>query len=133
MNGLFQEIFEACIIPLLIIFARYFAKYVNKRADEIDNEQAKEYTKMLADIIKKATIKTNQTYVDALKNQNLFDDEAQAEAFKRTYKNVIDILSKESIEVLETLYNDLYSYISTTIEAEVSEAKKAKASNESNI
>jgi hypothetical protein len=55
---------------------------------------------MLTDTIINCVIATNQTYVEALKNKNAFDAEAQKEAFERTYRAVLDILSKEAYEQL---------------------------------
>ena len=78
---------------------------------------------MLAETITECVIATNQTYVNALKDKNAFDLDAQKEAFKRTYEAVMSILSEDAIHYLENIYGDLNAYITGKIEAEVNKNK----------
>lgn len=118
-----QKIFEVCIIPLLGILTTYLIIFINKKSKELqettDNELYKKYIGMLQDTVVRCVIATNQTYVDALKDKNAFDKEAQAEAFKMTYEAVIAILSDDAKEYLSSAVGDLQKYITELIEAEV--------------
>jgi hypothetical protein len=80
-----QKIFEVCIIPLLGILTTYIILFINKKSKELqdstDNELYKKYIDMLEQTVINCVIATNQTYVDALKERNAFDAEAQKEAF----------------------------------------------------
>ena len=118
-----QKIFEVCIIPLLGILTTYLIMFIKKKSKELedttDNELYKKYIEMLQDTIVRCVIATNQTYVEALKNKNAFDKEAQAEAFRMTYESVMAILTDDAKEYLSNVIGDLQTYITKLIEAEV--------------
>ena len=118
-----QKIFEVCIIPLLGILTAYLVAFIRKKSKELeettDNELYKKYIELLQDTIVRCVIATNQTYVEALKNKNAFDEEAQKEAFKMTYEAVISILSDDAKVYLANVIGDLQLYITELIEAQV--------------
>lgn len=118
-----QQIFELCVIPLLGILTTYLVKLIRKKNKELDEKVSKEvsrkYINMLADTITDCVVSTNQTYVDALKEANAFDKEAQKKAFELTYNKIMNVLTEEAKEYLTTIYGDLEIYITTKIESEV--------------
>lgn len=118
-----QKIFEVCIIPLLGILTTYLVMFIQKKTKELqettDNELYKKYIGMLQDTIVRCVIATNQTYVEALKNKNAFDKEAQAEAFRMTYESVMAILTDDAKEYLSNVIGNLQTYITRLIETEV--------------
>lgn len=118
-----QKIFEVCIIPLLGILTAYLVAFIRKKSKELeettDNELYKKYIELLQDTIVRCVIATNQTYVEALKNKNAFDEEAQKEAFRMTYEAVISILSDDAKVYLANVIGDLQLYITELIEAQV--------------
>ena len=124
-----QEIFELCVIPLLGILTTYLVKLIRKKNKELDekvsNNISKKYIDMLADTITDCVISTNQTYVDALKEANAFDKEAQKKAFELTYNKIMNVLTEDAKEYLTTIYGDLEIYITTKIESEVKLYKEA--------
>ena len=125
---LLYEILEVCIIPLLGVLTVYAVKFINKKSEEItaktDNDLAKKYVNLLSTTISDCVIATNQTYVEALKKENIFTKEAQEEAFKLTYDAVMNVLSDDAKTYLTNLYGDLTAYVQTKIEAEVNFAKQ---------
>ena len=124
-----QQIFELCVIPLLGVLTTYLVKLIRKKNEELDakvsKEVSKKYIDMLADTITDCVISTNQTYVDALKEANAFDKEAQKKAFELTYNKIMNILTEDAKEYLTTIYCDLEIYITTKIESEVKLYKEA--------
>ncbi len=118
-----QQIFEVCIIPLLGVLTAYLVKFIQAKAAEIsektNDELTKKYVDMLAKTITDCVVATNQTYVDNMKNQNCFDEEAQRHAFQMTYATVLSLLTDEAKKYLEAFYGDLNGYITNKIEAEV--------------
>lgn len=124
---LLYEILQVCIIPLLGVLTTYIVKFINVKSAEIqantDNELASKYVGMLADTISACVIATNQTYVEALKKDNVFTKEAQEEAFQKTYNAVLETLTDEAKAYLSEIYGDLNAYIATKIEAEVNANK----------
>lgn len=125
--NLLNQILEVCVIPLLGVLTVYIVVMVRAKAQQLakqtENELAQKYISMLADTITECVIATNQTYVNALKDKELFDINAQREAFKRTYDAVMTILSDEAVSYLENVYGDLEAYIKDKIEAEVNKNK----------
>ena len=131
---LLQQIFEVCIVPLLGILTAFLVQYINAKKVEIstnvDNKLADKYINMLADTITKCVIATNQTYVDSLKDKEVFTVEAQKEAYKKTMDAVMAILSDEAKTYLTNTFGDLETYLQTQIEATVSANKKAPTTTE---
>ena len=127
---LIAEIFQVCIIPLLGVLTAFFVKWVNAKSQQIqsgiDDATLKKYMDMLTSTISDCVMATNQTYVEALKQQGKFDAAAQKEAFKLTSEAVMKILSAEAQEYLSTAVGDLNSYITKKIEAEVNINKVSK-------
>lgn len=122
-NDLITSIFQVCIIPLLSVLTAFFVKWVNVKSNEIkvniDDATLVKYIDMLNSTITDCVIATNQTYVEALKQQGKFDIEAQKTAFQMTSKAVLDILSDDAKEYLTAAVGDLNVYITKRIEAEV--------------
>ena len=122
-NDLITSIFQVCIIPLLSVLTAFFVKWVNVKSNEIkvniDDATLVKYIDMLNSTITDCVIATNQTYVEALKQQGKFDVEAQKTAFQMTSKAVLDILSDDAKEYLTAAVGDLNVYITKKIEAEV--------------
>ena len=129
-NELLTTITQTIIIPLLIALVGYAVKWINARANEIkantDNAYVQKYVEMLRETITTNVIAVNQTYVDALKEQNAFTKEAQEEAFKRVYEAVMTSLTEEAYMYLDSIIGDLQEYITAEIEATVKEYKLVK-------
>lgn len=129
-----QQIFQVCIIPLLGVLTTYLVMFIKKKSaalqEQTDNELYKKYIALLDETITKCVIATNQTYVEALKDKNAFDLEAQKKAFEMTYQSVLAILSKDAQEYLTEAVGDLNAYIVKSIEAQVNANKMVKAAPE---
>lgn len=118
-----NEIFQVCIIPLLAVLTTYIVKLIQAKSNEIatnqENAIVSKYVLLLSETIADCVIATNQTYVDALKEQNAFDAQAQSIAFQKTFDAIMDVLSEDAKEYLTHIYGDLTAYITARIEAEV--------------
>ena len=116
-NDLITSIFQVCIIPLLSVLTAFFVKWVNVKSNEIkvniDDATLVKYIDMLNSTITDCVIATNQTYVEALKQQGKFDIEAQKTAFQMTSKAVLDILSDDNIVEDNTLIEEKHTSKST--------------------
>lgn len=125
-----EDIFRICIIPLLAalvgVAIKYIKIYFDAKTAETDNEISKKYMQMLKDTIVSCVLATNQTYVDALKDQKIFDEAAQKEAFKRTFEAVKAVLSEEALLYLTEIYGDIDAYITAQIESTILEKKTEK-------
>lgn len=128
---LLNDIFNLCIVPLLGILTAYLVKMISVKSEELkqryNNEFFWKYTDLLENTIKDCVIATNQTYVDALKDKNAFDEEAQKIAYKKTFNNVINILGSKTMNILnEMYYSDLPLFIESKIEKYVNDSKHNK-------
>ncbi len=123
LQELILTIFQVCIIPLLGVLTTFFVKWVNAKSAEIqtniDDATLRKYMGMLTETIADCVVATNQTFVETLKAQGKFDEEAQKEAFRQTSMAVIQILSEDAKEYLSSAVGDLETYITKKIEAEV--------------
>ena len=125
---LLNQIFQVAIIPLIGVLATFLISFIEKKKQEIvnktKNETIKKYLDMLDDTIIACVTATNQTYVEALKNKNAFDEAAQKEALQLTYDAVMAVLTEEAQTYLTEAVGDLQSFVLTKIEAGVAMAKK---------
>lgn len=120
---LIATIFQVCIIPLLGVLTTFLVKWLQIKSSELqikmDNDVADKYMVMLTNTITECVLATNQTYVEALKQQNKFDLEAQKIAFDKTSEAVMAILTEDAKKYLESAVGDLELFIRQKIEAEV--------------
>ena len=69
-------IFEVVLVPLLAALTGVAVKWINSKANEIkaktDNAYLQKYIGMLNETITSAVVAVNQTYVEALKDQDIF-------------------------------------------------------------
>lgn len=100
-------------IPLLFALLRKKVK---------DEKLARLLTRV-ENIVKQTVILINQTYVDALKEEGLFDKEAQKAAFDMCKEKVLAMLNDETIVAIAETFGDYEEWIRTLIEAYVRENK----------
>ena len=122
-----NQIFEVCILPLLAVLTGYAVQFIRAKSAEtaakVDNEIAQKYIKMIEQTITDCIIATNQTYTDALKAQNAFDEEAQKIAFEKSFTAVMTILSEDAKQYIIETTGDINVYLTQKIEAEVNKNK----------
>lgn len=122
-----NTIFNVAIIPLILAGSAYLVALLHAKTkqikDKTESDTVDKYLDMLEDTITKAVIATTQTYVEALKDKNAFDEEAQKEAFTKTYNAVIATLTEDAHKYLTEIVGDLEAYITTRIEYNVNITK----------
>lgn len=118
-----NQIFELVVYPVLGIAGVYLTYLIRVKINELKqkttDELANKYLNMLNDTIQNAVLATTQTYVDSLKQQGKFDEEAQKVAFGLTYDAVMKVLGDDAVEYLNEFISDIKTYITTKIEAEI--------------
>ena len=116
-----KDLLEVCIVPILGVIAAYVIAFINKKKDEmvqrVENKSLEKYISLLGDLVINCVKATNQTYVQALKDKDMFDENAQKEALEMTFEAVKSLLSEEASKYLSEAFNDLDSYIKYKIEA----------------
>lgn len=124
---LLAQIFDVCLIPLLMVATGFAIKWLSAKEVEvlnaIDNDIADRYAHMVFETVRDCVSATTQTYVDSMKKQNAFDAEAQKIAFQKTLDAVLAVLTEDAKSYLAVAYGDINAYLSTKIEAEVKAQK----------
>ena len=122
-----RNIFQV-IIPLIVTFATgYFISWIKVKKQELlqktEDETTRKYIELLDQTIITCVLATNQTYVETLKSEGVFDASAHKKAFELTYSTVLDILTEDAQIYLSEAIGDLSAYITSKIEAQVAISK----------
>lgn len=123
MKELIITLLEAVItaaVPIVVAYLVGFLKRISVQvAIKTENDTAKHYIEEVTEAVTTAVTATSQTYVDALKNKNLFSKEAQEEALKKAKSTAIAIISPAAAEFIKEVYGDLEMYLTAKIEEAV--------------
>lgn len=111
------------LIPILItIITICICMMTSKVAKDAARTAPSKYSEIiygLENIVSKAVITTNQTFVNELKKQGKFDKEAMQEAYKRTYESIIASLSQSFFEYIDEENVDIDALLKNMIETSV--------------
>ena len=111
------------LIPLLItIITICICTMTSKVAKNAAESAPSKYSGIiygLENIVSKAVITTNQTFVNELKKQGKFDKEAMQEAYRRTYESIIASLSQSFFEYIDEENVDIDVLLKNMIETSV--------------
>ena len=125
--NILNQIFELVVYPVLGVAGVYLTYLIGVKINELkqktNDELIKKYLDMLNNTIQDAVLATTQTYVETLKKQGKFDEEAQKVAFKQTYDAVTKVLTEDALKYLIMSVGDLETYITNKIEANVKLSK----------
>lgn len=125
--NILNQVFQLCIVPLLGLATSVFVFWIKQKMNEgktkTKTDAAYNALVVLENIITSCVMATNQTYVDALKEKNAFDAEAQKQALELTYNAVIATASNELKDNLGVFVGDLETFIREKIEQKVLEVK----------
>ena len=92
---------------------------VAKEATKLAPSKYSEIIYSLENIVNKAVITTNQTFVNELKKQGKFDKEAMEEAYRRTYESIVASLSQSFFEYIDEETVDIDVLLKNMIETSV--------------
>ena len=111
------------LIPILItIITICICMMTSKVAKDAARTAPSKYSEIiygLENIVSKAVITTNQTFVNELKKQGKFDKEAMQEAYKRTYESIVASLSQSFFEYIDEENVDIDALLKNMIETSV--------------
>ena len=111
------------LIPLLVtiitICICIMTSKVAKNAAESAPSKYSEIIYALENIVNKAVITTNQTFVNELKKQGKFDKEAMEEAYNKTFNSIVASLSQSFFEYIDKETIDIDTLLKNMIETSV--------------
>ena len=123
------------LIPLLITIITIcictITGKVAKNAAESAPSKYSEIIYALENIVNKAVVTTNQTFVNELKKQGKFDKEAMEEAYNKTFNSIVASLSQSFFEYIDKETIDIDTLLKNMIETSVDWNKlRIRVSNE---
>lgn len=112
-------------VPVLTTYVCKFlyAKWTEGKV-KIENEKVSTTLDSVINMVLDVVEATNQTFVDELKKNGKFTEEAAAEAFRISKDKALKMLSNESADIIAMVYGDVDVYLDTLIEATVKQLKK---------
>ena len=111
-----EAAFQFVLLPLIIWAIKEVSASLKERSK---NEKVKKYVDLVGEVVANAVQTVSQTYVDALKEEDKFDAEAQRAAFDKAMTIVKAQLTDDAANVLEEAFGDVNTYLSAKIEAAV--------------
>jgi len=105
------------VISALGIFVTYL---INKW---VKNDELKQIMTSLYQLVESAVLDIQQTYVDEMKKNNMFDYEAQKIAVEKSLKVIKANMPIKVESWLKSNYIDIDNYLRTLIEAQVKSLK----------
>ena len=111
------------LIPLLItIITICICTITSKIAKNAAESAPSKYSEIiygLENIVNKAVITTNQTFVNELKKQGKFDKEAMEVAYNKTFNSIVASLSQSFFEYIDKETIDIDTLLKNMIETSV--------------
>lgn len=111
------------LIPLLItiitICVCTMTSKIAKNAAESAPSKYSEIIYGLENIVNRAVITTNQTFVNELKKQGKFDKKAMQEAYNKTFNSIVASLSQSFFEYIDKENVDIDTLLRNMIETSV--------------
>lgn len=116
------------VATLIGVYFSYLIRLANKQVQSLEKaEDRKLLYQLLADVedsIQTAVVRTNQLFVDALKENGLkLTDPQKIEAYERTYSEVISLLGQDAYAQLEKLVPNIKGWMEAKIEFAVNKYK----------
>lgn len=90
---------------------------------KLANSKYAKYLTSVVDVITRAVKTTYQTYVETLKDKNMFTADAQKEALSKAGEMALAQLSEDSKKWIETNFGDVKTWIANTIESVIYDLK----------
>lgn len=124
LQNLLIAVITAAVPVATAFLCRWLTSLYESNKTKVKNEKAQVVLGQVTDMIVAAVETTTSTYVKQLKAENIFNAEAQKEAFNKTFETVKKQLTEESQKIIVEVYGDVETYLTNKIEQFVEELKK---------
>lgn len=119
MDEFMKVAITACIPALTVIFGWGINKAASIANSYVHNQFVQHCIQNAATAVSNAVSDVNQTYVDSLKAQDKFDEEAQKRAFADALATAKRSLTNETILFIKETFGDVDAYLKPMIESQV--------------
>jgi len=120
VTNIISIVVTAVVIPVISFLGYKLSQWLNS---QIKDEKAKRLLNQANEIVMTAVKSVFQTYVDALKKEGKFDEDAQKIAINKARAIIAGELTSELKEFIKENYGDLVDWITNTIEATIYKLK----------
>lgn len=102
-----------------------FSLLVTWLKEKIKNDKLRSAVLQVTELVENSVAAVNQTFVDQLKEDGVFNKEKQEEALKIALNQVLTSATATVLELIEKNYGDVVSYVVNLIESTINKKKKA--------
>lgn len=124
MNEILLNIISAVatfvITPLIAYLGIKLSNYLKTKTN---NEKLQKYIDSATTAVTIAVSSIMQTYVDTLKKNGNFTEEAQKEAFENAKNKALTLITQDAKNAIATNYGDFDEWLNDLIETKVKEIK----------
>lgn len=131
----FTEVLNYCLYVVITVILPVIAKYIvdftkakikesNFIEEAVKNEYVSSLVKDALSSVMDAVLYVNQTFVDTLKANGEFTQNAWTEAKQKAYQAALLTISEESKKAIDELYGSFDKWLQLKIESSVNTAKK---------
>ncbi|MDO4662500.1 MAG: hypothetical protein Q4B36_05220 [Tissierellia bacterium] len=123
MENIINNILLTSISVILVIGLKELINFTKEKVKNIKDEKAKKAIEKALEIVTLAVNETNQSFVGDLKKQGKFDKASMEDAFNNTKVRVLELLDKETKEILNEEFENADKFLNSAIESKVWESK----------
>ena len=115
-NEVIMYIIETVLKLLVLVIIPYL---FNQIRIKLQNDTQIKYLGMFEQLVKDAVSQVQQTYVENMKAEDLFDEKAQIEAFDMVKSTVLNMMNDRMMKIVMEAVGDFDEYLRNKIEAQV--------------
>lgn len=115
-NEVIMYIIETVLKLLVVVIIPYLFNMIRVK---LQNDTQIKYLGRFEQLVKDAVSQVQQTYVENMKAEDLFDKKAQIEAFDMVKVTVVNLMNDRMMKIVMEAVGDFDEYLRNKIEAEV--------------
>lgn len=124
LKEILLAVITAAVPVLTVCLGKFLYAKWNEVKERIKNEKVKNTLDQVLSMVFDCVQSTNQTFVDELKKNGEFSQEAATEAFNLSKNTAIKMLSEDAKQIIAMIYGNVDEYINIVIESAVKQLKK---------
>lgn len=114
------------VVPIIAGLLAWGISVLKKLVNEkIDNATLKEVLNDGLTVLENSVKYTYQTYVEGMKDKDIFDEAAQKQALQMAKDKALSMLSDGFINMIKDMYGDVNNWLETNIESTIYTLKKS--------
>ena len=115
-NEVIMYIIETVLKLIVLVIVPYLFNQIRLK---LKNDTQIKYLGMFEQLVKDAVSQVQQTYVENMKAEDLFDEKAQIEAFDMVKSTVLNMMNDRMMKIVIEAVGDFDEYLRNKIEAQV--------------